>query len=49
MGSSAAITSSATTRLQDEQDLRYQIGAAIRSIPYLGVNIDIDNGGLGLN
>ena len=32
-----------------EQDFRYQNGAASRSIPHLGVNIDVDNGGLGLD
>ena len=48
MGSSTA-TTSATAHLQDEQDFRYQNGAAIRSIPHLGVNLDVDNGGLGLN
>ena len=32
-----------------EQDFRYQNDAASRSIPYLGVNIDINNGGLGFD
>ena len=32
-----------------EQDFRYQNGSASRSIPHLGVNIDVDNGGLGLD
>ena len=49
MGSSAATTTSAITRLRDEQDFRYQNGAASRSIPHLGVNIDVDNGELGLD
>ena len=32
-----------------EQGFHYQNGSTSRSIPHLGVNIDVDNGGLGLD